>query len=198
MADGFLVGRAGGPVATTHLPRRPPGRRYASIRSGVLILAAAVAAVGVIILGVSLVVGLRPLGVTSRSMEPGLPVGCLVVSQEVPATQVQVGAIVTLQRLRGAGPVTSRVVKATALGSGAVEFVLRGDADPRDDPEPYVASTAGAYVMQVPWVGGVVTFFQGKAGPPAGATLALLLLVLLLADPERRKRSRTRSGQSTV
>ncbi|MDQ2758557.1 MAG: hypothetical protein M3Y71_18705 [Actinomycetota bacterium] len=172
-----------GPLATTLHGRRHTPRLYAAARSFLLTVTAVLGAAGVLAFGLGLVLGVRPVAVTSGSMAPSLPVGCLVISRDGPAAQVQVGSIVTLQRLRGSGPVTQRVVKATARGDGAVELVLRGDAD--DQSQSYVASTAASYVMQVPWVGYPVTFFEGRAGLPTGIAVVLLLVGVLLVDPKR-------------
>jgi len=184
-----------GPVAQSALPRRPASRLYVATRTGVLILVGTVGVVGVLSFAVSLVLGLRPLVVTSESMEPAIPMGSVVISRTVPATQVQVGGIVTLQRVRGAGPVTSRVVRATTRGEDSVALVLRADAADRDDPEPYVASTAGAYVMQVPWLGLVVMFLEGRAGPPVAILVAVLLLAILVVNPDRGRAPAERSSQ---
>lgn len=102
----------------------------------------------------------------------------------------------TLQQVRGSGPVTSRVVRATTRGEGAVELVLRADAADRDDPETYVASTAGAYVMQVPWLGLAVMFLQGRAGMPVAVLVCVLLLAVIVVDPDRPRSPRSPARQT--
>ena len=70
------------------------------------------------------------------SMEPTIPTGSLAVVHEIPASEIAVGDIVTVDR-PGQLPVTHRVTSVAGTGETRT-ITLRGDANPTDDVAPYV------------------------------------------------------------
>lgn len=174
--------------------RRPRTRAVVAVRVfGVLrsALLTAFAVLGVACLLVfvgSMIFGVRPLVVVSGSMEPTVPVGSVVLSRTVPASEIAVGDIVTVERPRDLGLITHRVVSTTPTDGGAVELVLRGDANSVDDPEPYVVQTAGEYVRHVPGLGHLALFLQTRGGLVVAGALALVLVAVFVLDPARMVR----------
>ncbi|MDQ1129962.1 signal peptidase I [Microbacterium sp. SORGH_AS_0888] len=166
--------------------RLPLGLRvFGAVRSGILTLAAALGVVCIVVFAIALVTGIRPVVVISGSMEPTLPVGSVVFTRPAPAGDIRAGDIVTVERPRGLGLVTHRVVSTTAQGDGVYSYVLRGDANRVDDPEPYTVSTAGRYVFHVIWLGYVTLLLQSTQGLVMAGGLALVLIALFLLDPVR-------------
>ena len=92
------------------------------------------------------------------SMEPTIPTGSLAIVHEIPASEIRVGDIVTVERV-GQLPVTHRVTSVD--GSGDTRTItLRGDANPTDDIEPYLVSTVRIAWIWFPGWASVVVWFS--------------------------------------
>ena len=83
------------------------------------------------------------------SMSPTIPAGSLAVVKKIPASEVRVGDVVTVDRA-SALPVTHRVTSVSQADGGAVKLTMRGDANPTDDPLPYEATTVRSVLWSVP------------------------------------------------
>lgn len=89
------------------------------------------------------------------SMEPTIPTGSAAVVTAVAASDIAVGDVLTVDRADSALPVTHRVVSIAhdpAVDGGRI-IVLRGDANPVNDPDPYHLTEAKRVVFSVPAVG---------------------------------------------
>lgn len=84
------------------------------------------------------------------SMEPTIPSGSVAVVQEVAASEVEVGDILTVDRA-GQLPVTHRVTSVEA-GEDVGERVItmQGDANDTEDPYPYTIREAKTTLFSVP------------------------------------------------
>ncbi len=170
--------------------RRSRRRRRAlvvlgAIRSALLTLAGAAGAISIVVFAICLLGNIRPLIVISGSMEPGIPVGSVVFSQVVDAREIRAGEVVSVERPRGLGLITHRVVSVEPADGDAVSMVLRGDANDSDDPQPYVVTSAGSYRLHVPWLGFVSAWLQTTSGLLFAASAAVGLVALYLLDPQR-------------
>ena len=96
--------------------------------------------------------GIRPIVITSGSMEPTIATGALVLARSVPAADVEVGDVVTVPTATGTR-VTHRVVRVDDGGADLAVLTLRGDANPAADPEQYPVSSADRMLLDVPLVG---------------------------------------------
>lgn len=94
------------------------------------------------------------------SMTPTIPAGSVALIREVPAEQISVGDIVTVDR-PGKLPVTHRVV-ATEPGHSPAERMIRlkGDANEAEDIAPYPVSQAGLVFWHVPGMANVIVWFS--------------------------------------
>jgi len=113
------------------------------------------------------------------SMSPAIPAGSAALVREIPAAEVRLGDVVTVER-DGRLPVTHRVVGIDAAPSGDGErrsLTLRGDANPVDDPSPYDVATVRIVLWSVPGVAGVISALQQPI-VLGGLTLGLTALVL--------------------
>lgn len=119
------------------------------------------------------------------SMSPTIPAGSLSVVRQIPASEIQVGDIVTVDR-PGALPVTHRV---TTIASGPTEhertITLKGDANTTEDPAPYTVSTVKLAVFSVPNLAYVVVWFSNP-WVLGSLTLALTALVTWAFWPRAR------------
>jgi signal peptidase len=92
------------------------------------------------------------------SMEPTIPTGSLAVVHEIPAGQIAVGDIVTVDR-PGELPVTHRVTSVS--GSGETRTItLRGDANELDDAAPYVVESVRIVWWWIPGWAQVIVWFS--------------------------------------
>lgn len=144
-------------------------------------------------------VGVRAVLLQTGSMAPGYPAGSVLLVRDAPATDAQVGDIVTVLRNDGTS-VTHRVVETEAISGGA-ELVLRGDANETNDPRPYTAARVGIALGGLPWVGWFVVLAQ-QPGAVTVITAAMSLLVLWTwwprARPPAHRAVLRRSGEGVV
>lgn len=169
------------------------GLRRASDR--LLSVAAVVGALALVAIAAGLVLGVRPVFLTSGSMAPTLPTGTLGLMREVPASAVEVGDVVCVTSSTGQR-VTHRVVGVEDAGATRL-LTLQGDANRTPDPQPYAVTDVYRLVGSVPHLGYLVGWASSPTGLLAVGALAAGLLVLVVrGGPGGHPRSagRRRSG----
>lgn len=93
------------------------------------------------------------------SMAPTIPTGSVAIVQQIPASQVHVGDVVTVDR-PGELPITHRVrVVADGSAPGERLLTLRGDANAQDDVAPYPVSTVRIVRFAIPGLAPVIVAF---------------------------------------
>lgn len=139
------------------------------VRPGTVIVLALL--VAVIAAAAVAVVGLRLslVRLATGSMSPTYPAESVLLVRDTPASDVRVGDVVTVTR-DGVRPITHRVMSVDASPLGA-EIVLRGDANPVDDPEPYHVARVGLVLGGVPFGGSVLAALQSPLGLGVGTVL---------------------------
>lgn len=86
------------------------------------------------------------------SMEPTIPTGAVAVVQEIPADEVQVGDILTVERA-GQLPVTHRVTEIEPGPESAQRVIrMQGDANETEDPYPYTITEARVSLFHIPHI----------------------------------------------
>ncbi|GAA5147678.1 hypothetical protein GCM10025768_08240 [Microbacterium pseudoresistens] len=90
------------------------------------------------------------------SMAPTIPTGSVAVVQRIPASEIAVGDVVTVDR-QGELPVTHRV-RSVEPGSTDAQrvIVLRGDANVDDDPFPYTVESVRIVRFAIPGLAPVI------------------------------------------
>ncbi|MEV4737873.1 MULTISPECIES: signal peptidase I [unclassified Microbacterium] len=114
---------------------------------------------------------------STGSMSPTIPAGSVAVVQRVPAAEVKVGDVVTVDR-PGELPITHRVTSITGGESSAERVItMRGDANAADDPFPYSVTSVRIVLFSVP---GIATVIAGMGNPLVlgGLTAAATVLVV--------------------
>lgn len=142
--------------------------------------------------GSTLVLGLTPLVVLSGSMAPAIGTGDLAVARTVAATDVRLGDVVSVVADSGVR-VTHRVVGADPVREGAVELVLKGDANAGPDPQTYRVAEVERVWFHVPHLGRVVAASSGRGGTLVAVGLVLLAFGAVIHP---RGRSRTKNASS--
>ncbi|MGO4681096.1 signal peptidase I [Microbacterium sp. 2MCAF23] len=119
------------------------------------------------------------------SMAPTIPTGSVAIVQQIPASEVHVGDVVTVDR-PGELPVTHRV-RAVADGSkhGERLLTLRGDANAQDDVAPYPVSTVRIVRFAIPGLAPVIVAF-GNPFVLGGITIGVAVLVVWAFWPRGR------------
>lgn len=155
-------------------------RLAASWRTVVLNLAALL---GVICLAATIAVlalGLRPIAFGSDSMSPAISSGDLALTRSVPAGDIGVGDVVSVDN-RAGQRITHRVVSVQPFGN-SIRLTLKADAAGAPDAEAYDVTSADKVVTVVPWAGHLV-------GSPVGLAIAAIFvaaLALVVFIPRRR------------
>lgn len=177
-------------------PRHAVGRRPAPARTAaakkaqnakngvgeVLLTAAALLGLFVMALTVfAVTTGLQPLVVKSGSMEPTIPTGGMVLVRTIPASEIEVGDVIAVDRPDNTR-VMHRVLEVSQQGASA-QVVLKGDANEDPDPVPLIVTEAGELVFSTPVVGRVSAFLASAKG---GFVLGSIITAVLMAVLRRR------------
>ncbi|MBG6085451.1 S24/S26 family peptidase [Zhihengliuella flava] len=183
------------PPHTSATPRRPSGRR--SQRRQVLPrllgqVALNLAAVGglvcILLAAAALLFDVTLMLFKTGSMAPTIPAGSVAVVRAVPAGDVAVGDVVTVDR-PGQLPVTHRITSITAAPAGhdaTHVLTMRGDANATEDPYPYTVSTVREVLFSVPHAANVLIWF-GHPYVLGGLTLGASALVTWAFWPRGRQ-----------
>ena len=170
----------------THRPQSPARRALSWAGEAVLWLAAAAGALCIVLVILAQTMGITLMMFSTGSMAPTIPAGSVAVVQQTPASQIEVGDVVTVDRPEQL-PVTHRVTSVEP-GSSAAErtITMRGDANEQDDPHPYVVSNVRTVLWSAPGVAPLIV----QLGSPlvlGGITLGAALLVGWAFWPKRAK-----------
>jgi len=154
--------------------RRPRPGRLTRVRDAVTTVLAVLGVLVILWLIASWAFSLSLVVVLTGSMSPDIPAGSAVVTQRVAASDLSVGDVVTVPREGYSIPVTHRIEEIEDAGGPARSLILRGDANPISDPDPYVVTQAGRVVAAVPAIGYVVRWVTSGPG-----TLVVILVAAM-------------------
>ena len=96
--------------------------------------------------------------------------------QEIPAQDVEVGDVVTVDRGAGLLPITHRVVAATPQVDGTTSLTLQGDANEAPDATDYRVTTVRIVLASIP---GLAMFVASLSHPLVLAITTLVVSVLV-------------------
>ncbi len=137
-------------------------------------------AVIALILIVPRFLGCQTLAVLSGSMEPGIPVGSIVIVKETEADQLQKDDVITY-RLSGDTMVTHRVVEND---TETKQLITKGDANDAPDASPVAyTSVVGKKVIHFPLLGYLTIYIKTPLGI-AGICGVIVILILLTCLPD--------------
>lgn len=179
---------------------RPPGRirRIAraigtTITSGLLVL---VCGLLVATVGIPMATGSSTYTVLTRSMEPGLPPGTLLVVRPAAANSLHVGDVVTYQLHSGeAEVVTHRIVRVETSSGGTTRYITRGDANAVADAAPVRAQQVrGRVWYAVPAAGWLAVAKHSAVLQPWILGLGALLVLYGLFSIVTWRRAARRGG----
>ncbi|WP_432563740.1 signal peptidase I [Kineococcus sp. SYSU DK003] len=139
-------------------------------REAVLTVAALGGLICLLAIGAAVFCDITLVMFRTGSMSPAIPAGAVAVVRAVPATQVQVGDVVTVAR-PDALPVTHRVVSIAPNPQGTVSsrlLTLKGDANASADPTPYPVTEVRRVVISEARLGNWIN--QARSPLALGAT----------------------------
>ncbi|QLD11640.1 S26 family signal peptidase [Microbacterium oleivorans] len=178
-------------------PARP--RRWGALVADTALAVAGVAGALCVVLALATVLlDVRVTLFSTGSMSPTIPAGAAAIARGIPAAEIQVGDVVTVER-PGKLPITHRVTEVAAVPDGAPQarrITMRGDANAVEDPFPYDVERVRVVVFSVP---GVAPLLSAAGTPPvlAAVTIAATALVVGVFWPRSRRRDAPRPGASS-
>jgi len=172
------------------------------VSAGLLAVILGVAAVSI---AVPRLAGAVPLTVLSRSMEPSLPVGTMLVVQPLEQHQlneVRVGDVISYQpRPNDPTLVTHRVVSITSVADGSFIFTTQGDANAQPDPPVRSIQVRAKVWYSIPglgWVNNLVNADGNRAWvipTAAGLLFAYAGYTVAAAALAHKKRQAEKGGR---
>lgn len=174
--------RADRPSGAHRRPRRPAARVAGD---AVLNLLAIGGGVCIVLVALSVFFDVTLIMFKTGSMSPTIPTGSVAIVREIPADEIRIGDVVTVDRA-GDLPVTHRVTSVTVV-DGAPEartITMQGDANASPDPFPYTVETVRIVMGSVPHLASVVVWFSNPV-VLGSITLAASALVMWAFWPRR-------------
>ncbi|MFI2566494.1 signal peptidase I [Paenarthrobacter sp. NPDC018779] len=158
------------------------------LREGLLNIAAAGGAVCILAVLAAVVFNISLVLFKTGSMSPAIPAGSLALVREVPAADVRVGDVVTVDRA-GKLPITHRVQTIQPAEGESRTITMKGDANAQPDPAPYVVERVRVVLWSVP---GLAYPLAAAANPVVlgATTVAVAALVTWVMWPRSRRRPR--------
>lgn len=126
------------------------------------------------------------------SMTPTIPAGSVALVQSIPASEIEVGDVVTVDR-PGDLPITHRVTDVRPGAGDERVITMKGDANEVADPAPYAVSEVRIVRGSVPGLARVIVWF-GSPWVLGGITIAASLLVVWAFWPRARAGEREPEG----
>ncbi|MBH0130594.1 signal peptidase I [Salinibacterium sp. NK8237] len=165
------------------------------VGDALLTVAAVGGALCILLVVIAAVFNITLIMFATGSMSPTIPAGSLAVVKQIPASEVQVGDIVTVDRV-DALPITHRVTSVSAAADNdARSITMRGDANELADPAPYIVTSARIVLFSVPQLAYAVTAISSPLVLGL-ITLAATTLVTWAFWPRDEVPPRRRQGKS--
>lgn len=175
-------------MATIARGARVVGR---GVREVLLTLAALGGVICIVLVIMAFAGGFSLIMFKTGSMTPTIPAGSVALVQKIPASEIAVGDVVTVDRT-DALPITHRVTSVQpGEGEGTRIITMKGDANDVEDPAPYTVADVRIVRGSVPDLANVIVWF-GSPWVLGGVTLGASLLVVWAFWP--RKESAPAAG----
>lgn len=167
------------------------GRSWASALGDVALTVAAV--LGTICIALVIAAAffdVRIILFSTGSMSPTIPAGSAAIVRQIPAADVNVGDVITIER-PGRLPITHRATSVAEIPEATTDarrITMRGDANAVDDPAPYDVTHVRLVVFSVPGIAPAVAAL-GNPWVLGAMTLGATTLVVWVFWPRRRRGS---------
>jgi signal peptidase len=141
----------------------------------------------------SLLFGIKPLVFRSGSMEPVISTGAMAYAKTVPATELDVGDVISVDNDQGVR-ITHRVVELEPAGTDTVLATLKGDANSTPDRLPYTITEADRVFFSVGGLGYVVAWLSSPLATFLGGGLVGAVLVTAFGRTKDRRLENNRAA----
>lgn len=167
-----------GMVGSRRAPARARPALAARLGDLLLTLLAVAGSVCLLLVILSVTLNISIMMFKTGSMSPTITAGSIALVREIPASELEVGDIATVQRGDGELPVTHRVTEITHIGhDGTVTFAMKGDGNDTADVDPYSAATVQRVFFSVPGLAPLIQKFNSPY-VLGGLTLGAAALVV--------------------
>ncbi|WP_415915948.1 signal peptidase I [Speluncibacter jeojiensis] len=123
-------------------------------------------------------------------MAPAIGTGALAIAKTVPASEIRVGDIISVENDRGTS-ITHRVVAIEPTTGGGAQVTLKGDANRVPDPLPYSITEAKRVLFHLPGLGYAVAWLSSGTAVFLGGALTGALLMLAFGPNRPTKKTPT-------
>ncbi|MEO7078165.1 MAG: signal peptidase I, partial [Rhodococcus sp. (in: high G+C Gram-positive bacteria)] len=154
-------------------------------RTALILAAVAGVVVGFAVLA-SLIFGVKALVFQSGSMSPTIETGALAFAHNVPAADIHVGDVISVDDALGSR-ITHRVVGIDSSTGEFAELRLQGDANQQADLEPYAITSADRIFLHVNGLGYFLVWLSNPFVAAAGVLGAALVLSTVVRHNGRRR-----------
>ncbi|WP_430331104.1 signal peptidase I [Rhodococcus sp. ACT016] len=159
-----------------------PGRVW---RESALTIGAIAGLVCIVATVAAMLFGIKPLIFRSGSMSPEITTGSLALSRNVPAIDLKVGDVISVENAQGTR-ITHRVYEIQPPTGDTVVVTLKGDANKDPDIEPYSITEADRVFASVGGLGYVAAWLSSPIAIFLGGAFAGVLLMIVIRPPKRR------------
>ncbi|ARJ05196.1 hypothetical protein GCM10010988_02560 [Cnuibacter physcomitrellae] len=168
--------------------RAAPEARTGTAKDAVLTVLGLIGIVSVLWLVAAGAFHLSVIVFVTGSMTPTLPTGSAAIVQQVEASELRIGDVVTVPKPDSGIPVTHRIVDMAVVEGSPDEraLTLKGDANDIVDPVTYTVTGAQRVIAGAPGLGWLVI---GAKTPVAmvAITLAVALAIAWALWPSRQR-----------
>lgn len=133
----------------------------------------------------ALLFGIKPLVFRSGSMGPTIQTGALGLAKTVPASELEVGDVVSVVNDSGTR-ITHRINAIDHLDGNGARVTLKGDANEQADLIPYTVTEADRVFFHVNGLGYAVTWLSSPIATFLGGVLVGAVLLLAFGPNSRR------------
>lgn len=141
----------------------------------------------------SLLFGIKPLVFRSGSMSPQISTGALALAKTVPATDLVVGDVISVNNDQGVR-ITHRVYSLEPTGGEAVIATLKGDDNNAPDRLPYTITEADRVFFHIGGLGYVVAWLSSSLAIFLGGSLVGAVLVIAFGKSKDRRLALSGAG----
>jgi len=144
----------------------------------------------------ALLFDVKPLIFRSGSMSPEITTGSLALARTVPAGDLAVGDVVSVENSQGTR-ITHRVYEIQPQDGNTTVVTLKGDANADPDVEPYSITEADRVFWSVGSLGYVAAWLSSSTAIFLGGALVGALLVIVARPSSGRDTANRPESEST-
>ncbi|MGL4305276.1 MAG: signal peptidase I [Mycobacteriaceae bacterium] len=171
------------------------GRSRSFTRELILSVGAIAGVICVISAIAALAFDVKPLIFRSGSMSPTISTGSLALAKSVPASDLSLGDVVSVEDSLGTR-ITHRISSIGNTQGNTTALILKGDANNTADAEPYFVSEADRVFFSAPKLGYVASWLNTPIALFTGGLLCAFAIFTIIrpGDVSRSSRSRHSKG----